>query len=101
MSSPSNQLSVNQRLALNMGLKTQAGLVLSGLASLLLARRAGTRLLLTGLGTGWGAGYAWCQNDYYLKDPASTQLPLSLESEVDKYYQMINQSIPSFLKFKD
>ena len=64
----SSSMSENQRLMLNLALKTNFGLVCSGILSLLLARKSGGRLFITGIGTGTGFGYAWCQNDVYLKD---------------------------------
>ena len=93
-------VSQNQQLMLNLALKMNSGLVAAGLVSLLVARRAGGRLFITGAGAGAGVGYAWCQNDFYLKDPKSTQLPRSFQSEFDRCWQVAAEKVPSFAKFK-
>ena len=97
---PIPPLSVNQRLALNLTLKSTFGLVSSGLLSLLVARRAPSRMFVTGLGAGMGLGYGWCQNDSYLKDPKSTELPHTLQGEFDKYWGRAASAVPSFARFR-
>ena len=98
---PASTLSENQRLILNLGIKTTVGIVSSGLLSLLVARRSVSRLFVTGLGTGFGMGYGWCQNDFYLKNPTqSVGLPESFQAEFDRYWKKASGSIPDFAKFK-
>jgi hypothetical protein len=92
--------SVNERLMLNVALKATVGLAASGLISVLALRGSGGRLFLTGLGTGGGLGYAWCQNDMFLKDNKSVELPLSIQTEFDRYWSRAGEMVPNFAKFK-
>lgn len=93
-------VSENQRLALNIALKTGFGFSLGGISALLLARKAGGRLFITGIATGAGLGYAWCQNDMYLKDPKLCSIPISFQNEFDEYWKRAAAKVPSFAKFK-
>jgi hypothetical protein len=92
----------NQRLLLNLGLKMNVGLIGSGILSMLIFKRAGSRAFLTGIGGGSGFGYAWCQNDFYLKDPKINDalIPKSIEGEFQKYWSKVNGLVPDFAKFK-
>ena len=95
-----NQTASNERLLLNIALKSGIGLVGSGLVALLASRKAGGRLFVTGLGTGAGLGYAWCQNDLHLRNPNLVQIPESAEAEFTRYNTWVASKIPSFAKFK-
>ena len=97
---PKSELSVNQRLMLNLALKGGAGFALSGLTALVAFRRGGARLFLAGLGAGSGVGYAWAQNDLFLKDNKAVELPGSLEGEFDRYYRQAASMVPEFARFK-
>lgn len=90
----------NERLALNIAMKSSAGLAVSGLLSMLAFRGAGARLFVMGLGTGSGLGYAWCQNDVFLKNNTAVALPLSVQHEFDRYWAKAAEMIPNFAKFK-
>jgi hypothetical protein len=90
----------NERLALNVGLKAGMGLAVSGLLSVIAFRSGGARLFMTGLGTGGGLGYAWCQNDLFLKGNPGVALPLSFKGEFDRYWAKASDMVPSFAKFK-
>jgi len=92
----------NQRLMLNLGLKMNVGLIASGLVSMLVFKRTGSRAFMTGIGAGSGLGYAWCENDFYLKDPKlnDKMIPKSLESEISKYWKKVDNMVPNFAKFK-
>ena len=98
--SPQVPQASNERLMLNIALKAGAGLVASGLIALLAARKSGGRLFITGLGTGSGLGYGWCQNDVHLKHPDLVSLPESAQTEFNSYYAWCAGKIPSFAKFK-
>ena len=92
--------SINEQLALNVAMKATLGAAACGLVSLLALRGAGPRLFLTGLGTGSGLGYAWCQNDVFLKDNKAVTLPVSIQHEFDKYWSQASNMVPDFAKFK-
>ena len=92
--------SQNERLMLNVGIKAGLGLAASGLVSMLAFRGAGARLFMTGLGMGSGLGYAWCQNDLFLKDSSAVALPLSVQQEFDRYWARAGDLVPNFAKFK-
>ena len=95
-----SDLSVNQRLMLNLALKGGVGVVASGLTALIAFRRGGSRLFAVGLGTGSGLGYAWAQNDFYLKHPQAVELPGTLEGEFDRYWSQAARMVPDFARFK-
>ena len=89
-----------EKLLLNIGLKSSIGLAVSSLAALVAMRKPGGRLFLTGLGTGAGLGYAWCQNDVHLKNPSVVSLPESAQAEFKSFYNWGSSLVPSFAKFK-
>jgi hypothetical protein len=89
-----------ERLILNVGMKSAMGLAAAGIVSVLAFRGAGPRAFVAGLGMGSGLGYAWCQNDLFLKDNKAISLPLSMQQEFDKYWQNAAQMVPDFAKFK-
>lgn len=97
---PTSATSVNERLALNVAMKGAIGLTAAGLVSMLALRGAGARLFVTGLGTGSGLGYAWCQNDVFLRDNKAMALPMSVQQEFDKYWTQAASLVPDFAKFK-
>ena len=106
MSSPSaavptsTEFTTNQRLMLNLGLKGSVGLVSAGLLSVIVARRSCSRWFTAGLGAGVGVGYAWCQNDLFLKDPKLVDLPTGFEAEFNKVWNKTSGYVPEFAKFK-
>ena len=86
---------------MNLGIKGSLGLVSSGIISLLVARNSASRMFLTGLGSGLGLGYAWCQNDAFLKDPKSlVDLPKDFQTEFDIAWKKAASYVPDFAKFK-
>jgi hypothetical protein len=92
--------STNQQLLVNLGLKAGTGVLVGGLMALLVARKPGPRLFITGLSSGAGLGYAWAQNDFHLKHPAVVTLPASPEAEFDRYWKIAASKVPDFAKFK-
>lgn len=92
--------SQTERLVLNVAIKSALGFATAGLVSVLALRGTGPRMFVTGLGMGSGLGYAWCQNDVFLKDNKAVALPLSLQHEFDKYWRDAGKLVPDFAKFK-
>ena len=85
-----------------MGIKMNVGLVSTGLVSMLVFKRGGSKAFFSGLGAGAGLGYGWCQNDFFLKDPKLNDalIPKSLDDEANRYWNAVSGWVPSFAKFK-
>ena len=97
---PQQPSTTNERLMMNLGIKGGIGLVSAGVISLLVARKSCSRMFVTGMGSGLGLGYAWCQNDVFLKDPKAIELPKDFQSEFDRAWKKASSYVPEFAKFK-